>query len=250
MPATVVHTFATILLGPLLLYQGRRVRKRIPLLPEPPGDRFGMKGTGPELRLLVIGDSAAAGVGAESQQEALLGQIVQGLTSRFTVHWKLHAVTGATTASTIDRLQHLESSAYDVVVTSLGVNDVTAMVGRTNWINQQNSLRTKLMELFQPKLIVLSGFPPVHAFPALPQPLRWYLGRRSQELDRDLNRDISRLPGIRHIPLDFAHGPHLMATDGFHPGPPAYTLWGQRVAEVILQNMTKRGSSSRSVADE
>jgi len=242
--------FATILLGPLLLYQGRRVRKQVPLLPEPPGDRIGTKGTGPELSLLVVGDSAAAGVGAESQQEALLGQIVEGLASRFTVHWRLHAVTGATTASTIDRLQHVESSPYDVVATSLGVNDVTAMVGRADWLNQQKSLRTKLVEMFQPKLIVLSGFPPVRAFPALPQPLRWYLGRRSQELDRDLEREISDAAGISYIPLDFAHGPQLMAADGFHPGPPAYTLWGQRIVEVILHNMATAGNSSPSLPDE
>jgi lysophospholipase L1-like esterase len=249
-PATVVHTFATVLLAPLLLYQGRRVRKQVPLLPEPPSDRIGTKGTGPELRLLVVGDSAAAGVGAESQQEALLGQIVKGLASGFTVRWRLHAVTGATTASTIDRLQHIETSTCDVVVTSLGVNDVTAQVGRANWLNQQNSLRTKLVELFQPKLIVFSGFPPVHAFPALPQPLRWYLGRRSQELDRDLEREVNDVAGISYVPLDFAHGPQFMASDGFHPGPPAYTLWAKRVAEVILRNMTKLGDSSHRVADE
>ena len=73
---------------------------------------------------------------------------------------------------------------------------------------------------------------------ALPQPLRWYLGRRSQELDRDLEQEIS------DGPLDFVHGPQCMAFNGFHPGPPTYTLWGKSVAEVILRNMTKHANLS------
>jgi serine protease Do len=52
------HWLLTLLLGPLLLYQGRRVRRNIPLLPEPPGERTGVAGTGPPLHLLVTGDSA------------------------------------------------------------------------------------------------------------------------------------------------------------------------------------------------
>jgi hypothetical protein len=52
---------------------------------------------------------------------------------------------------------------------------------------------------------------------ALPQPLRWCLGRRSQELDRDLEQEIS------DVPLDFVHGPQFMASDGFHLDPPAHT---------------------------
>lgn len=244
-----VHIVSTLLLGPLLVYQGRRVRQQVPILPEPSGDRLGTTGSGPALSLLVTGDSAAAGVGAQSQQQALLGQIVEGLADRFTVRWKLHAATGATTASTIARLRDLAPTTFDVIVTSLGVNDVTAMVRRAKWLDQQKLLRQEMIELFRPKLILLSGFPPVHSFPALPQPLRWYLGRRSTEFDRLLAREVAQESQIRHLPLSFAHGEELMASDGFHPGPPAYALWGQHVAETILHELTGMPNSRLTVPD-
>ena len=77
------HALATVLLGPLLLLQGRHVRRVTPTLPEPPGDRRGITGTGPELRLLILGDSAPADVGASHQSEALLGQLVSALAHEF-----------------------------------------------------------------------------------------------------------------------------------------------------------------------
>ncbi|NIP82235.1 MAG: SGNH/GDSL hydrolase family protein, partial [Gemmatimonadetes bacterium] len=53
-------------LAPILVAQGLFVRWRTTRLPEPPGDREGVTGAGPPLRLLVAGDSAAAGVGAST----------------------------------------------------------------------------------------------------------------------------------------------------------------------------------------
>lgn len=51
------------LLGPLLWLQARHVRRVTPHMPEPPGLRAGTAGRGPLIRLLVAGDSGAAGVG-------------------------------------------------------------------------------------------------------------------------------------------------------------------------------------------
>ncbi|MDH3952646.1 MAG: SGNH/GDSL hydrolase family protein, partial [Gammaproteobacteria bacterium] len=59
--------------------QGIWTNLRVPTLPEPPGAREGSAGKGPPLKLLVVGDSAAAGVGVSRQDEALLGQVVSRL---------------------------------------------------------------------------------------------------------------------------------------------------------------------------
>ena len=55
-----INRWVTILLGPILLLQAVWVRRRTPVLPEPPGERSGSRGDGPYLKLAVIGDSAAA----------------------------------------------------------------------------------------------------------------------------------------------------------------------------------------------
>jgi lysophospholipase L1-like esterase len=220
-------------LGPLLLVQGRRVRRETPELPAPPGPREGVRGEGPPLRLLVLGDSAGEGVGAATQDEALAGRIVARLEKRYRVEWRVIARTGATTASTIRHLERIERFDTDVVVTSLGVNDVTGDVGPALFLERNATLCALLRGKFGAKMIVASGLPPMHRFPALPQPLRWYLGERARELDRALAKALPDGKGAEHLPFaDELDGMH-MATDGFHPGPAVYEKWGEATARRI-----------------
>lgn len=220
-------------LGPLLLAQGKHVRRVTPVLPEPAGPRDGVAGSGTTLRLLVVGDSAGAGVGAATQDEALSGRLVARLAKRFRVEWRVAARTGATTASTIRQLERVEPFETDVVVVSLGVNDVTGDVGVTRFLKRQARLHALLRKRFGARLVLASGIPPMHHFPALPQPLRWYLGARARELDRALAESLPDGHGTEHLPfegdVDAAH----MAADGFHPGPSIYDAWGAAAAERI-----------------
>jgi len=72
------------LLAPLLWLQARHVRRVTPRMPEPSGRRTGATGSGRLVRLLVAGDSGAAGVGAPTQDQALCGQFVRRLSHRRT----------------------------------------------------------------------------------------------------------------------------------------------------------------------
>ena len=105
------QTLTTIALSPLLLVQAIATRRSTPVLPEPPGARAGAKGNGPVLRLLVLGDSAAAGVGAPHQDQALSGQLVSKLSARHRVEWRLLARTGHKTIDTIARLETINAEA-------------------------------------------------------------------------------------------------------------------------------------------
>ena len=229
-----LHYFRTMALGPILLTQGAWVRLTVPQLPEPPGDRIGTTGRGPALRLLVTGDSAAAGVGAAHQDEALLGQIVSRLRGRYRVSWNLQAKSGDTTADTLERLDALEAQPFDVAVTSLGVNDVISMTTRDDWRARQLDLWELLREKFSVTTLIVSGLPPVHDFPALPQPLRWHMGSRATEFNADLAVEIEVDGGVHFVDLRFEADIGLAASDGFHPGPGVYALWGERVADIIL----------------
>lgn len=222
----------TIALGPLLLAQGWRVRRVTPVLPEPPGARQGMCGDGRRLGLLVVGDSAAAGVGTAHQDEALLGNLLDQLARDRRVDWRLHARTGATTESTLASLRDAEPANCDLVITSLGVNDVTSGIGGARWRRQQAALRDLLRDRFAARLIINSGLPPMHGFPALPQPLRWYLGRRATAFDRVLARDVGDEPGAAFLSLRFSDDVSAMASDGFHPGPAIYAEWASRAAAL------------------
>lgn len=225
---------SNFVISPLLFIQAIMTRARALKLPEPPGPRSGVAGEGQELRLLITGDSAAAGVGAEHQQEALSGQLVARLRQRFRVIWSLEAETGATTASTLERLSTLAPQKFDVAVTSLGVNDVTRHTGAQQWRDLQRQLRVMLREQFGVSLSLISGLPPMHGFPALPQPLRQYLGGRATKFDDSLKADLMHSQDSCYLGLRFADDPALMARDGFHPGPDLYAEWGRRAGGMIL----------------
>lgn len=233
-----------LLLAPVLLFQGRWVRRVTPVLPEPPGPREGVAGAGPTLRLLILGDSAAAGVGVSTQSEALSGQLLRALGSRYRVEWKMLARTGQTTDDVLQQVRAMPDDRFDVVVTSLGVNDVTSMVEPDDWLSEQNELVCLLAERFHARHLLLSEVPPMHVFPALPQPLRWYLGQRALWLNRLLPELVRHHPECEVVHARFPLQPAFVARDGFHPAAPAYAFWADELARAISRRMAVTTVSS------
>lgn len=237
MVAAVFELSLKILAAPLLLWQGLRVRKHALILPEPTGPRSGVtanRSNNAPLRLLIVGDSAAAGVGEKTQDTALLGQLVGRLSQHTAVEWDLIARTGATTASTIDWLHDTQAKPYDAVVVSLGVNDVTRQVLLRKWLNQTTTFLDLLTTKFAAKHIYTVNLPPMGKFPVLPQPLRWIIGLRVNRFDAAMAQYQSMRPEVTRLNLDLPLDPTLMASDGYHPGPEIYRLWAEEATEAIL----------------
>ncbi|MBL0075937.1 MAG: SGNH/GDSL hydrolase family protein [Rhodocyclaceae bacterium] len=229
------HFATTLALAPVLLWQGKQTRAKVPRLPEPGGERSGIVGAGSVLRVLIVGDSAAAGVGAATQAEALSGGLISALQDSFQLHWRLVATTGHTTANAIADLHAFDAEPYDVIITSLGVNDVTEQHSLRRWRAAQSALLTMLQSRFEARHIFVCGLPPMHRFPALPQPLRWYIGARAKQFDRTLQTLTEATPHCEFVPLNFFSGigTEAMASDGFHPGPAIYRQWADEIAGRI-----------------
>ena len=228
-----VDVLARAPLLPLLLAQALAVRRKAQILPEPPGARSGTGGSGPQLRLLIVGDSSAAGVGSVSQDDALSGQLVRALAPRFQVSWRLEARTGATTRSTLASLSRLDPAPFDVAVLAIGVNDVTRVVTKAQWVARQQALHHLLQDRFGVTCIIASGVPPMGLFPLLPQPLRWILGCQADRLDSALAGMAGQSGVVCHVPFDFPHDPEFFASDGFHPSVKANTHWAAILAARI-----------------
>ena len=219
-------------LFPVLIAQALRVRRRAQLLPEPPGPRAGVAGTGPELRLLILGDSSAAGVGATHQDDALSGRLVADLARDHRVTWRLEAVTGATTGSTLRRLDGIAPERFDIVMLVLGVNDVTSQVPLSRLRVRRRALHARLRAEFDAGQIIAAGIPPMRDFALLPAPLRHVLGLQAARFDDTLARDAAA-DGVEYMRFALPLEPHLMASDGFHPSAEAYGIWAGLAAEQI-----------------
>jgi lysophospholipase L1-like esterase len=122
-------------LSPLLVRQARRVRQRTPRLPEASGDRTGIELTADAtdlLRLVVVGESTAAGVGVTDLRDALPSQLAVALAARrrCNVAWSMSARTGATASFAARELAPVAPMGQDIAVLLVGVNDVLNFTSR------------------------------------------------------------------------------------------------------------------------
>ncbi|WDE08597.1 SGNH/GDSL hydrolase family protein [Thalassomonas viridans] len=239
------YKLISVVMAPLLLTQGYLVRKNALKLPEAKGSRTGVAGSGDKkLRLLILGDSAAAGVGVASQSQALSGQILRHLTREFYIDWQLIAASGASTDSIISVLEKLPEKMFDVAVISLGVNDVSANMSMKRCQYYHRRLITLLKKKFAVECIIFSSLPPVHLVPALPQPLRWYLGGRAKRLNNQLCQWLGKQKGCLILKARENIESELMAEDGFHPGEKYYAWWGRQAAGLIQEYMTGKTATA------
>ncbi len=241
-------TLVKIGLLPVLLWQGRQVRRNTLRLPEAEGPREGVAGSGKVcLRILIVGDSSAAGVGAKNQTQALAGRLSEALSQRLggSVVWQLIARSGDTTRVSLTAVRKMHLHPADVMVTALGLNDVIAQVAPQVWLSRLDKLDRAAARRAGVKHIVHSGIPPIHSFPLLPNPLRWVLGTDAQRYNRELGAWVKQWPDRWWLPLPFendqpADSSVLMAEDGFHPGPAVYALWAEQLAGMIASDIVPR----------
>jgi lysophospholipase L1-like esterase len=231
---------------PVLIWQGRQTRARTPRLPEAGGERNGVQpGTGEPLVLLAVGESPVAGVGVKVQEEAITAQLAASLaemTGR-AVHWNACGRNGATVRDAMhDLLEKVPAQPVDVLLLAFGVNDAVAFRPVHAWRRDLLALVAALRARCAPKMVLLSGVPPMGQFPALPQPLRWVLGLKAATLDRALRQLAADGAGV-YVPLSLGQSTDasLAAEDGYHPSAKGCLVWAAMLADAY------RGMATASV---
>ena len=227
---------AMALLAPLLLMQARQAVRRAPRLPAASGPVQGTAGhSEPLRRLLVIGESTAAGVGARTHARALPGFLAAELSDRLggTMNWLARGKGGATARAVRAELIPAGQGAFDVTVLTVGINDLFDRRAMRPWAADLRSLIEALGESDRSRIIV-SGLPPVHLAPGIPQPLRFVLGRRARAMDR-ITRQVAVSCRAAYVTISVpsAGSGRLFASDGFHPSEAGYREWARVLAEAV-----------------
>ena len=234
------------LLLPLLLLQAIWLRFTIIKLPEAMGERTANSGNSEAVNVLILGDSAAAGVGVSQQEEALAGQLPPLLANPFPINWQLVASSGLTSTDIINELKSLPAQKFDLVLVSVGVNDVTHFTRQAQWTENITNLATLLCTKFSAHKVLFSSVPPMHLFTALPQPLRWCLGLRATKLNSlmavalaNISHNSNNQASISNcannkcsvLTVDLPFSRKYLAKDGMHPSKLAYSVWAKQAAE-------------------
>lgn len=193
-----------------------------------------LAGRGETLRLVVIGDSAAAGHGLPDADAGLARQVAKRLNARTgrPVRVASRAVDGATTADVHERQVPEVPADADVVLVGVGVNDAIRGRSRTRVTATTEALLTDLRRTAPRAEVVLMTCPDLGSapgLPAVPRPVvrRWCrrVAAAQRSAAEDLGIAVAGADG--HLPAA-AFGP-----DGFHPGPGGVAILADRVDGVL-----------------
>lgn len=209
-------------------------------MPESPGLRSGIVGSGSMVRLLIAGDSGAAGVGAPTQEQALCGQLARRLAEHHTVQWRVLAANGLDSPGMLALLENEPSMHFDVVVLSMGANDATRLCTPGQFSMWQMRLAEIIDLRFSPALLVHSAVPPMHACQALPQPLRWFMGLWARQMNRSLEKILETHEGRTLHGHPESTTQVGMAADGIHPSSHGYAAWAEELSMHILASQLLR----------
>jgi lysophospholipase L1-like esterase len=230
-------------LAPVLLAQGRQLRRTIPQLPDAALPWVGQLDGPSPLRLLVLGDSTAAGVGAATQDEALPGYLAREFLARFGrgTTWRPIGRNGATARDIItDHLADATSEPFDVVFLTIGANDALGMRSRTAFSRDVRQIVDVLRTANPDALVLVSLMPRFDRFESLRNPVRWNLALHAASLDAAARASVAGLDRVFAIPKPPPYTATFWASDGFHPGPDGYREWVEFALGEVPEQLLRR----------
>lgn len=245
----------------LLTGQSRHARSIIGLpkdLPLNADGRYFPDGSGPEpasrgdhsLSFAMLGDSLAAGLGAELPDQLPGVRLARGLADELgrPVRLVTHAVSGSCTTDLEEQVDRALIDPPDVALVIIGGNDVTT---RTSIGTSATLLGRQVTRLREAGATVVVGTcPDLAIIRPIPQPLRTIASRYSLSLARAQRRVLEQL-GVRAVSIaallspEFLARPHeLFSSDRFHPNGRGYEF----AANVLLAPLCAAATRLRQVA--
>jgi lysophospholipase L1-like esterase len=195
---------------------------------------------GEPIDLLLLGDSIAAGLGADRPKRTLGAQLSKRVADRTRRAVRLHtaAIVGSETSMLRAQLAGLPRGyVADVAVIVVGGNDVTHRVRPSVSCDHLAAAVTALKS--RGTQVVVGTCPDLGALTAVPQPLRAIAGLASRQL-ANAQRDLVVGLGERAVSLREVVGPffvtqpdEMFAMDRFHPSSAGY----RRTAKAMLPSV-------------
>jgi lysophospholipase L1-like esterase len=229
-----------VLLG-LIYGESKLARIRIPLAQQstPAADRIwkapGVPPGRQPIVLAMLGDSSAAGYGANRDFETPGARIAVGLSalSRRPVRLVNVAVVGARSAALADQVEQILPELPDLAVVMIGANDVTHRVSAAESVRHLSVALESLRAEGVP--FVVGTCPDLGTIRPIAQPLRWVVRRMSRTLAAAQAVAVVGAGG-HAVSLGDLLGPEFAASreyfsdDQFHPSATGYA----RAADVLL----------------
>lgn len=217
----------------------------------PSGSRRGVVAgdsqSGPQIRLLVMGDSTAGGSEVPTFALSLGGQLASALgrQTRRSVRWAVLARGGITAETLLTKyVWWCAAERPDVVVIALGANVLikrqSPAVWRAHLTGIVDSLRTTCGDI----PVVFTSMPPIARLEAIPQPVRALAALQAVRLDA-ATRSVTRKRRDVLMASSYLARSEFLGPDGCHPSIDGYTEWSARLAREIAPLVMAPASASR-----
>ena len=224
--------------APFLYLQGQYVRRKIGRLPDASGETFGKSGTDENsAKLLVIGESTAAGVGARTHETALAGQFARVLSAKIgkSVSWQVISRSGITVKETIHELvPKIPDEKFDYILVALCGNEVLKLRSPRTFRRDMKKLLGILEAKNEGATFFITNAPAVRLSPILPFPIKFILGHLSAMHDANAQEFTAKSKNVFyfHQPTEV---PEDFFADGIHPSEKGYEIWSKRMIEFFTE---------------
>ena len=203
------------------------------------------------LRLVVLGDSTAAGIGVDDPADAYPALLARRLAAAADRRVELTAL-GIAGARVADVATEQAPAAArldpDLVFVGIGANDVTHL---TSLSDVRSGIAAAIDALSEAGATVVVAGPPDMRVPVWHQPLRQLSYLRGRQVEGAVE-DAARERGVPVVELAQETGPFFAADpeahfseDGFHPGPLGYERWADAIFPVIIDALGRRDQPDR-----
>jgi lysophospholipase L1-like esterase len=189
---------------------------------------YGAVHSGEPMRLVMLGDSSACGLGVEHTHQTPGAMLAAGLSECADRPVQLTgvAVVGARSSDLSAQVESIADTAPDVAVIMIGANDVTHRVRPPVAVRHLDHAVSRLHELGAE--VVVGTCPDLGTVEPVPQPLRWIARRASRQLAAAQTIAVVEAGG-RTVSLGDILGPEFAASpsemfgpDRFHPSVAGY----------------------------
>ena len=235
---------------PVLYFQGKKIRKNVPNLPEAKNPKGYLKTTSENtLKMLVIGESTIAGVGVDFHENGFTGALAKEISNKTesSILWRVYAKSGYTAKMVRKKIiPTIEDSTADLIVVGLGGNDAFKLNSPDVWIFQINLLIKTLKRKFPKTPIYFTNMPPIKEFPAFTNTIKFVIGNLVEILGERLYRRVRKKENVYYnkeiIALKTWQKRHnlegnidVFFSDGVHPSKLTYQTWGKEMAQFIMK---------------
>ncbi|QOD61930.1 SGNH/GDSL hydrolase family protein [Polaribacter haliotis] len=235
---------------PILLIQGKKIRKETPRLPEAIKPKGYLKTNSKKtLKIITIGESTIAGVGVDIHENGFTGALIKELSEKnnISVLWRVYAKSGYTTKQITKKLvPKIEETNADLIVIGLGGNDAFKLNSPIMFILNIEKLIKSIQKKFPRTPIYFTNMPPIKEFPAFTKTIKFVIGNLVEIFGERLRKKVKRKKRVFYnseiVTLkswskkyNLKNDVAIYFSDGVHPSKLTYEIWGKDMAQFIMK---------------